>query len=417
MSTESARTTRATQSLTLHSLYGVALTKGIKPFDCASLRCYYVSAPTGCISQLDLLLVAAAVPAASGAAAPVDVKGKDVAWAGLEDESEDSPNASSSGGIPGDAASALSAVAAAVLAEEKQKQPPQPVVQQTVRLTVAPGATLELPVSFSPQVLRQATAQVSVAILPEPMQPATSAIEETEEQEAPRPRLGALSRWGPSSAAAPTAAAAAAVNPLVWKYDITGVARADAPGVKFAVKCVAKQKAEQVLQVPLPGLDVEQAAAAAAAAKAQAADAAAAPGISGSLGGFRYSLLLPEEHRAALAAAVSLEPLDAVPVPATSATSKPSSGSGSAPAAVDAASSSSSAAVAGASVLRYLLRFAPQKALNAVAQLQVECGEGGACWLYDVNLSVSFPVGLTTPVFAVHTCAAAALQQRVCLWH
>jgi hypothetical protein len=347
------------------------------------------------LPYIDSLLVAASAPAAAGVAAPLDVKGKDVAWAGLEDESEDSPNASSSGGIPGDAASALSAVAAAVLVEEKQKQPPQPVVQQTVRLTVAPGATLELPVSFSPQVLRQATAQVSVAILPELMQPATSVSEETAEQEAPRPRLGALSRWGPSSAAA-ALAPAAAVNPLVWKYDITGVARADAPGVKFAVKCVAKQKAEQVLQVPLPGLDVEQAAAAAAAAKAQAGSAAATPGVSGSLGGFRYSLLLPEEHRAALVAAVSLEALDAVPVPAASPTVKPGSGS-------------SSAAVAGASVLRYLLHFAPQKALNAVAQLQVECGEGGACWLYDVTLSVSLQ--LFSSGLAEHT--SAVLNIRV----
>jgi hypothetical protein len=36
-----------------------------------------------------------------------------------------------------------------------------------------------------------------------------------------------------------------------------------------------------------------------------------------------------------------------------------------------------------------MMRFAPQKALNAVVQLQVERGEGGPCWLYDVHLVVS----------------------------
>jgi hypothetical protein len=103
--------------------------------------------------------------------------------------------------------------------------------------------------------------------------------------------------------------------------------------------------------------------------------------VCGSLGGFKYTLLLPEEHQAALASAVTLEALDAVPMPSTTAAA---AGKGS-----SSSSSSSSAAVAAAPVLRYLLRFAPQKALSVVAQLQVECGEGGACWLYDVNMTVS----------------------------
>lgn len=318
-----------------------------------------------------------------GAAAPpgADAEEKDVAWTGLDADHDDADG----GGLLADAASMLGQVAAAVIAEDQTKQPKQPTVQQVARVAVAAGAKLELPVSFAPKVLRQAAAQLAVAVLPEPK----SAAAEAEPEREPERRLISWGRDGRKSAAA---AAVAAVpgppNPLTWRYNVTGIARADAPGVKFAVKCIAKQKAELVLEVPLPGLDVEQAAAAAAAAAAEGA-ASPAPGISGALGGFRFSLLLPEEHWAALAAAVTLEPLDSVPAPSPSASLRSSScSSAAAPVGTDA----SSGAVAAASVLRYLLRFAPQKALNAVAQLQIECGEGGACWMYDVNLSVSVVV-------------------------
>lgn len=323
-----------------------------------------------------------------GAAAPADADAdeRDAAWAGLDADAEDA-DSSSAGGLLADAAGLLGAVAAAAVAEDQAKQPKQPRVQQAAHVTVAPGAVLELPVSFAPQVLRQAAAQLSVAVLPDP-QAAAAAAREAEARE-PERRLIAWGKDGPKTAPPvppPT------VNPLVWRYDVTGVARADAPGVKFAVSCVAKQKAELVIEVPLPGLDVEQAAAAAAAAAA-GAPAGAAAGTSGALGGFRYSLLLPEEQHAALAAAVTLEPLDAVPAPSPSASLRSSSCSSSAAAPTGPAGASD--AVAAAPVLRYLLRFAPLKALQAVAQLQVECGDGGACWMYDVTFAVSLPCCLT----------------------
>jgi hypothetical protein len=318
-----------------------------------------------------------------GAAAPAGQE-KDVAWAGLDGDDEDA-DCTTEAGLFSDAVGALSAVAAAAVAEERAKLPKQPQVQQVARVTVEPGGVLKLPVSFAPQVLRQAAAQLTAAVLPE-SKPA--AAENAEERE-PERRLISWGKEVPKSAVVPPPA----FNPLVWRYDLTGIARADAPGVKFAVNCVAKQKTELVLEVPLPGLDVEQAAAAAAAAAAAECAAAAVAGVSGAYRGFRYSLLLPDEHKAALTAAVTLEPLDAVPAPSPSASVRGSScGSG---AAAPAAAASSTSAVADASVLRYLLRFAPRKALSAVAQLQVECGEGGACWMYDVNLTVSADIMMT----------------------
>jgi len=304
-----------------------------------------------------------------GAAAPPSSQQQDssssVSWPGLGPDGQDGDDADagySSSGAP-DAVSMLGAVAAAALAEEQQQQPKQPAVQQLVRVTVQPGAVLQLPVAFAPRVLRQAAAQLSVTLLPDAAPPVAAAAAPAEEPAA-RSLLTATA-GGPSGAAA----LAAPACDLVWRYELTGVARADAPGVKFAVKSVAKQQVEQLLEVPLPGLDVEQAAAAAAGGTAPAA----AAGLSGGVGGFRCTLQLPEEHRAALAAAVTLEQLDAVPVPSTSAASM----------------TGSSAAVACACVLRYKLCFAPQKALNAVAKLVVECGQGGACWMYDVSLTVS----------------------------
>lgn len=343
-----------------------------------------------------LLLPGAAAPAGAAADEP------DAAWAGLDADADDA-DSSSAGGLLADAAGLLGAVAAAAVAEDQAKQPKQPRVQQVAHVTVAPGAVLEMPVSFAPQVLRQATAQLSVAVQPDP-QVAAAAAREAEARE-PERRLIAWGKDGPKSA---PPVPPPAVNPLEWWYDVTGVARADAPGVKFAVSCVAKQKAELVIEVPLPGLDVEQAAAAAAAAaEAVGAPAAAAAGTSGALGGFRYSLLLPEDQRAALAAAVTLEPLDAVPAPSPSGSLRSSSCSS---AAAPTGPAGASDAVAAAPVLRYLLRFAPLKALKAVAQLQVECGDGGACWMYDVTFAVGVPCCLTV------TCASVGVRHaQVCL--
>jgi hypothetical protein len=294
-----------------------------------------------------------------GAAAPPGQE-NDVAWAGL-DGIDKGADCTAGGGLFSDAVGALSAVAAAAVAEERAKQPHQLQVQQVTRVTVEPKGVLELPVSFAPQVLRQAAAQLTVAVLPVPK---PTADEDAEERE-PERRLISWGKEVPKLTCAPPPA----FNPLVWRYAITGIARADAPGVKFAVKCVAKQKAELVLEVPLPGLDVEQAAAAAAAAADGAA--AAAAGISGAYGGFRYSLLLPDEHRAALAVAVTLVPLDAVPAPSQSASVRGSScSSGAAAPAAVASCSSNASTVADASVLRYLLRFAPRKVGGALALLK-----------------------------------------------
>jgi hypothetical protein len=156
----------------------------------------------------------------------------------------------------------------------------------------------------------------------------------------------------------------ASPEPLVWRYEVRGLAHADARGVKFAVKCKAKQSVEEVLPLPLPGLDPSVVAAAAAAP-------AATDGTSQqqhqqqALGPvhFSHELVVPEEHKAALAAALRVEQLDQSPVVGLP-------GSEAAP------------------VLRLRLHFAPQKAVAAVVQLAVNCSTG-ARWVYDVNLQVS----------------------------
>jgi hypothetical protein len=219
--------------------------------------------------------------------------------------------------------SALTAAAAAV--GERQPTP-----QQCCQLAVEPQQELTLPVSFRPKLLHEACAQLIVTII----------------------RLDG----------------SASAEPMVSRYEVRGIARCEAPGVQFAAKCVAKGPgAEVVLKVPLPGLDVGQAEA------AEASVAAVPPAplesvqqmvASGATGGFSYGLLVPAEHRAALASALTLRPLDAAPV---------MSGSG----------------LAAPPMLLFQLGFAPQKALSAVVQLVVKCGAGGTCWMYDAALTVS----------------------------
>jgi hypothetical protein len=81
---------------------------------------------------------------------------------------------------------------------------------------------------------------------------------------------------------------------------------------------------------------------------------------------FSTELLLPPEHHAALAGALSVQQLDALPVNGV-------------PAAPDARADP---------VLRLRLAFAPQKAISAAtAQLAVAC-TSGARWLYPLHLSV-----------------------------
>lgn len=207
-----------------------------------------------------------------------------------------------------------------------QEQQQQVVLQQVAELTVAPNSQLQLPVSFCPQLLREAAAQISVSLV---------------SPDVPSPQ------------------------PLVWRYKVRGLAHADARGVKFAVKCKAKQSVEEVLTLPLPGLD-----------PAVAAAAAAAAGTSQQQQGpstvkFSHELIIPEEHKAALAAAVRVDQVDASPVlglPGAEA----------------------------APVMRLRLHFAPHKAVAATVQLAVSCSTG-ARWVHDVHLQVSAALGRVIP--------------------
>jgi hypothetical protein len=204
--------------------------------------------------------------------------------------------------------------------QQQHQQPHQQVVlQQSAEVTVAPNSQLQLPVSFCPQLLKEAAAEISVSLV---------------------------------SPAVPSP------EPLVWRYEVRGLAHADARGVKFAVKCKAKQSVEEVLTLPLPGLDPAIAAAASAAATSQQQQQQGPSSVK-----FSHELVIPDQHQAALAAALSVEQLDQLPVlglPGAEA----------------------------APVLRLRLHFAPQKAVAAVVPLAVSCSTG-ARWVYDVNLAVS----------------------------
>jgi hypothetical protein len=203
--------------------------------------------------------------------------------------------------------------------QQQQPQQQQVVLQQVAEVTVAPNSELQLPVSFCPQLLKEAAAEISVALV---------------------------------SPAVPSP------EPLVWRYEVRGLAHADAHGVKFAVKCRAKQSVEEVLALPLPGLDPAVAAAAAATSQQQQQGPMSPSAVK-----FRYELIIPDEHKAALAAALTVEQVDRLPVVGVP-------GAEAAP------------------LLRLRLHFAPQKAVAAVVQLAVSCSTG-ARWVYDVHLAVS----------------------------
>jgi hypothetical protein len=206
--------------------------------------------------------------------------------------------------------------------QHQQQQPQQQVVlQQVAEVTVAPNSQLQLPVSFCPQLLKEAAADISVSLV---------------------------------SPAVPSP------EPLVWRYEVRGLAHADARGVKFAVKCRAKQSVEEVLALPLPGLDPAVAAAANAAATSQQQQQG--PIGLASLVKFSHELIIPDDHKAALAAALTVEQVDQLPVVGVPSAEAP--------------------------MLRLRLHFAPQKAVAAVVQLAVSSSTG-ARWVYDVNLAVS----------------------------
>jgi len=87
-----------------------------------------------------------------------------------------------------------------------------------------------------------------------------------------------------------------------------------------------------------------------------------------------------EQNTAALAAAVTVEQLDQLPVNSNAGAAGRSVNAGDAPAS------------AGASpVLRFKLRFAPQKAMSSLLQLAVTCSSGSR-WVYDLQLVVSAPL-------------------------
>jgi hypothetical protein len=203
--------------------------------------------------------------------------------------------------------------------QQQQPQQQQVVLQQVAEVTVAPNSQLQLPVSFCPQLLKEAAAEISVALV---------------------------------SPAVPLP------EPLVWRYEVRGLAHADARGVKFAVKCRAKQSVEEVLALPLPGLDPAVAAAAAATSQQQQQGPMPPSAVN-----FSHELIIPDEHMAALAAALTVKQVDQMPVVGVPGAEA-------------------------AHLLRLRLGFAPQKAVAAVVQLAVSCSTG-ARWVYDVHLAVS----------------------------
>lgn len=210
-----------------------------------------------------------------------------------------------------------------------QQPPPRPPVipQQVAEVVVQPNAALQLPVSFCPTVLHESDAELSVTLV---------------SPEIPAPQ------------------------PLTWQYQVRGLAYMDTQGVKFEVKCKAKHSCDEVLAVPLPGLDSAAIAAIAGASKQDAAS----HGVT-----FTHELIVPQQHKAALASALTIERLNPLPLLGAAAAA--------------AMGPSGAAAAADAPVMRYKLCFAPQKAIVAGVQLAVICSTG-ARWVYDVNLTVSY---------------------------
>jgi hypothetical protein len=104
---------------------------------------------------------------------------------------------------------------------------------------------------------------------------------------------------------------------------------------------------------------------------------------------FSHQLVAPPQYAAALAMAMTIEPLDDLPVqqpPGAGTTPTCMKGKGG-------SSSSSKAAAQAAAIassapgLRYKVTFRPLKALSATAQLVVSRSSGGA-WSYDVHVQV-----------------------------
>lgn len=207
-------------------------------------------------------------------------------------------------------------------AHHKHHQHHQPQVepQQVAEVLVQPNAAFQLPVSFCPAVLRESGAELSVSLV---------------SPESPAPEQ------------------------LTWQYQVRGLAYMDAKGVKFGVKCKAKHSTEEVLAVPLPGLDP-----AVVAAIASAAGQGDKPSADVS---FSHELIMGDDDRAALTKAVSVQQLDQLPVYGSSA---------------------GAAAADTPPMLRFRLGFAPHKAITATVQLAVTCSSG-ARWVYDIHLVVS----------------------------
>ncbi|KAF6261116.1 hypothetical protein COO60DRAFT_1637017 [Scenedesmus sp. NREL 46B-D3] len=197
-----------------------------------------------------------------------DVQGGDALAGLLAAATGTAPSWADKGGSSGDVPRTQGAAGS----RQQQRQPPQQQVslQQVAEVTVAPNTQLQLPVSFCPQLLQESAAQISVSL---------------------------VSPGVPSP------------EPLVWRYKVQGLAHADARGVKFTVKCKAKQSVEEVLALPLPGVDP----AATARSGANAAATSQQQQVSGSVK-FSSELIIPEQHKAALAAALTVEQVDQLPV-------------------------------------------------------------------------------------------------------
>ncbi|KAF8055917.1 CFAP47 [Scenedesmus sp. PABB004] len=211
------------------------------------------------------------------------------------------------------------------------------VVQQLAEVDVPPRGELALPVTFRPSVLREAGATLELELVAPPV---------------PAPA------------------------PPVWRFAVRGLAHADARGVSFRLKCRAKQRAEEVLVVPLPGLD----------------PAAPARGVT-----FTGALVLPDEHRPALAGALALEQLDALPQPQDAGARGAAEGSAPPPP---------------PPALRFRMAFAPLRAVSAVAQLSVSASSG-ARWLYDLHLAAAPPDCEGTLLLEAHMGATAELPLRL----
>lgn len=209
--------------------------------------------------------------------------------------------------------------------QQQQRQELLPRVQVEAEVIVPPHGELQLPVEFRPSLLRDASAELQVELL--------------------EPALD--------------------TEPLVWTYKLLGRVHSDSGGLRFEMCAQARSVTEQTLVVPLPGLDVV------ALATALASAAASGSNVSSSSQGagpdhlccfFDHRLLLPAAQQAALGSALTLQRLDTLPAWQA----------GTAPPAPP--------------CLRFLARFAPQRALSAKVQLEIT--SGSARWLYDLVLTV-----------------------------